>query len=265
MRVMGYVCLLSMAVVMMACSAAPRAAMVAAPTLDDMPGLEAQPQQLQDNHFQTDRMGNLGEDELREILDAPVYLDHDPRIGILPVAVAYTPDASLPLVSVPELLGDALEGTGYFEVASEMSTEWPAQRGIAGLRELAARYRADYLLLYRHRFASDSYVNNYAWTYPTLVGIFASPSVTLETAGVLEATLFDVRTGTILFTAYERVRGFEDITPFDEERKMAALKSRLLKTASDSLSGKVVHQVQRLALARPDAEEQMLPASVRTH
>ena len=34
-----------------------------------------------------------------------------------------------------------------FEVATEMSTDWPADGGISGLRELAARYRAEYLLL----------------------------------------------------------------------------------------------------------------------
>ena len=48
-----------------------------------------------------------------------------------------------------------------------------------------------------------------AWLYLTLVGTIVAPSRTLETAGVLEATLFDVRTGTVLFTVYHH-RGSEE-------------------------------------------------------
>ena len=42
-------------------------------------------------------------------------------------------------------------------------------------------------------------------------------------AGVLEATLFDVRSGTILFTLYERVHARSDETPCDDDRKLRAM------------------------------------------
>src|SRR5688500_19801965 len=44
------------------------------------------------------------------------------------------------------------------------------------------------ILLYRHRFVDQWYVNGWAWTWPTLIGVFAAPAHTLDSAGVLEAT-----------------------------------------------------------------------------
>jgi hypothetical protein len=63
---------------------------------------------------------------------------------------------------------------------------------------------------------------------------------------VLEATLFDVRSGTILFTVYERVRARSDETPFDEDRKLRAMKRRLLEQAAGKLAEQVVAKVRRL-------------------
>src|SRR5256885_2232839 len=113
---------------------------------------ELPPLQLIEDHFERDRIGGLTEDHLREILDAPVFLEEHARLGVVPVAARYEPDEMTPTVAAPAELVAALEQTGMFEMASEVSTEWPTDRGMPGLRELAARYRSDYLLLYRHRF-----------------------------------------------------------------------------------------------------------------
>jgi uncharacterized protein (UPF0210 family) len=83
------------------------------------------------------------------------------------------------------------------------------------------------------------------------VGAIVAPSRTIETAGVLEATLFDVRTGTILFTVYERVRAGSDETPWDLDRKLAALRLRLVEQAAGKLAEQVVSKVRRLAAATP--------------
>jgi hypothetical protein len=212
-----------------------------------MPAVAATaPAPLSEDHFRSDRVAALGEEALRAILAAPVQLDESQRVGVLPVTDSYKPARDLPVPAVPSELTRALDATGFFRAASEMTTDWPADGDIPGLRELAARYRSGYLLLYRQRFADDDYANSRAWLYPTLVGALVAPSRTLETAGVLEATLFDVRSGTILFTVYERVRARSDETPFDEDRKLRAMKTRLLEQAAGKLAEQVVAKVRRL-------------------
>jgi hypothetical protein len=147
-----------------------------------------------------------------------------------------------------------MEKTGFFEVTTEVSTDWPADGSVAGLRELAARYRSKYLLLYRHRFVDDSRLNGWAWLYPTVIGYFAAPGRTVEVAGVMEATFFDVRTGTILFTVYERVHHEEDLNIWNNDHKRQEIKTQLLHEASDKLAKSVTGKIRRLVAARPKAE-----------
>lgn len=221
----------------------------------------AAPATLSEDHFRGDQIGTLSEEALRAILEAPVQLDESQRIGVLAVTDSYKPERGVPVPGVPAELTRALEGTGFFQAASEMTTDWPADGNIPGLRELAARYRSGYLLLYRQRFVDDDYANAWAWLYPTIVGAIVAPSRTLETAGVLEATLFDVRTGTILFTAYERVRARSDETPFDDDRKLRAMKARLLEQAAGKLADQVVSKVRRLAVSTRAKEHPAVTAA----
>ncbi len=214
--------------------------------------VQQQPQEvLQENHFKSDRTGNLTEDQLREILDSPVFLEEETRLGIVPVATAYEVDTEVPLTSVPSALSDAMEDTGFFDVTTEVSTDWPKARSVAGLRELAARYRAKYLLLYRHRFVDRSRVNAWGWTYPTVLGLFAAPATTYEVAGVMEATLFDPRTGTILFTAFERVHTETTQNIWHRKHKRTEIKRELLEEATTKLSDTVTHKVGRLVADNP--------------
>lgn len=53
------------------------------------------------------------------------------------------------------------------QVVSEVTTDWPTDGSIAGLRKLAARYRGEYLLLYRHRFVDRSWTNGWALSWLT--------------------------------------------------------------------------------------------------
>jgi hypothetical protein len=216
----------------------------------DRPPVDAPaPAPLTENHFQRDRAGPLTEAQLRQLLDAPVVLQPGARVGIVPVASGYHVDGRLPLDGLTAALGAALEDTGLFEVASEVSTDWPATRQIAGLRELAARYRCEYLLLYRHRFVEASFANPWAWTYLTGIGVFVAPARTLEVRGVVEATLFDVRTGTILVTVFERVAGSQASTNPARTRNQRALEARLLAEAVEPLGTELVEKIQRIAAA----------------
>lgn len=214
------------------------------------------PPVLTENHFRRDGVGSISETDLRKVLESPVFLEADARVGVLPVAGTYTPDMEVPLPGVPAVLSDALDASGEFELASEISTDFPADRGISGLRELAARYRADYLLIYRHRFVERNYLNAWAFGYATGVGALFLPGNTVETAGVLEATLFDVKTGTILFTVLERVGDSEQVNNWHTELKTQWMQKRLLETASQKLSDQVIAKVRRLAAARPAASGQ---------
>lgn len=225
-----------------------------APAMEPLALPEQAPAPLDRDHFQRDHSGSVSEQALRQILSAPVFLEDKSRIGVLQVANRYSPDAELPLAGVPAVLTRALEDSGLFEVATEVSTDWPIDRGLAGLRELAARYRVEYLLLYRHRFIDRSYTNGWGWLFPTVLGILATPSQTLEAAGVLEATLFDVKTGTILFTAFERVYEKSDENVFYNERKRRELKQRMLDKAAEILADAVLGKTRLLAAARPSAE-----------
>jgi len=154
----------------------------------------------------------------------------------------------------------SLDAAGVFQATSEVSTDWPADASIPGLRELAARYRSGYLLLYRQRFLDETYANAWAWLYPTVIGALVAPSRTLETAGVLEATLFDVRSGTILFTLYERVHARSDETPWDDDRKLRAMKLRLLEQAGAKLAEQVVSKVRHLSALRQGSERKSVAA-----
>ncbi len=207
---------------------------------------------LTENHFKRDVMGDLDERQLREILAAPVYLEERARIGIVPVETGYAPDPDVPVIGVPGALAKELADSGHFEVVSEVTTDWPTGGSIAGLRELAARYRAEYLLLYRHRFVDRSWTNAWALSWLTFIGGFVTPQRTVEVAGVVEATLFDVKTGTLLFTSFERAYDKNDENIWQHERKRRDLKMKLLSKATKGLGDKVLDQVRRLVAARPE-------------
>lgn len=214
--------------------------------------LEAsKPAPLTEDHFSRDNSGNLTPGQLKEILEAPVYLAANARLGVVPVADGYAPGTELPLPTLPAELTRALEGSGEFEMATEVTTDWPTDRGVSGLRELAARYRAAYLLLYRQRFVDDSYANAWAVLDPTIIGALVTPNQTLETDGVLEATLFDVQTGTLLFTVYARVHDTTRATVWHDAHKLAAMQRALQEHSAKELADRVLEKVRRLAAARP--------------
>jgi hypothetical protein len=224
-----------------------------APLRAEMPALDlpAAPAPLTRDHFKRDEMPTLGEDALRDILAAPVFLEERSRIGVVRVAGSYRTDYQVPLAGTTGALATSLENTGHFEVVTEVSTDWPTDSGVAGLRELAARYRCEYLLLYRERFVDATWTNGLGALWLTIVGGLMVPETTMEVAGVLEATLFDVRTGTLLFTVFERVqeRTWEFVYAHDQliADKRVALATEGMKALTASVSGKI----GRLAAARP--------------
>ena len=254
--------LLLVAVALTGCAAAQKELVLAPMFTGDAPAAAPAPALLKENHFVRDAMGTLGEVELRKILEAPVFLEEKSRLGIVPVSDGYGADGEIPVVGVPGAIAKTLDDTGQFEIVSEVSTDFPATGSIAGLRELAARYRCDYLLLYRHRFVDRVYASGWGWTWATLVGPMIAPANVLEAEGVLEATLFDVKTGTILFTTFERVKEKKEENVLDTERKQKELREKMLADATKKIGRAVVDQIGRLAAARPADLAAMEAASI---
>lgn len=244
---------------LLACSAVhPRAELAPLALTEDA----APPAPLHEDHFTRDTSGGITSEHLKEVLAAPVYLEANARLGVVPVAASYEPGAELPLPTVPAELTSALEGSGLFQMATEVTTDWPTDRGVGGLRELAARYRAEYLLLYRQRFVDDSFANAWAVLDPTLIGALVTPNQTLETDGVLEATLFDVQSGTLLFTVYARVHDAQSATIWHDGHKVTEMQRALQTKAAKALADQVLDKVRRLAAARPAETPKAATASL---
>ncbi len=150
--------------------------------------------------------GSLTEDGLQRILQTPIDLQFPARVGVVPLAEPFDPakNASIRTRSAAARhLAKALLGNPQFSHVSDISTELPHVGGIEGLRVLAARYRVRYLLLYNERFEDATHANGWAWLYPTVIGMFLAPGVTVESHGMAQVDLLDVRTGTILFSIME--------------------------------------------------------------
>jgi hypothetical protein len=209
---------------------------------------------LADDYFSRDKSDQLNEGELRDVLRAPVFLEEHARVGVVPIAAGFVPGAKTPHEEVVASLAGALEDSGLIELATEIAPDWPTDHGLPGLRELAARYRCDYLLLYRHRFDDVQHANGWAALYVTLLPILFVPGNSLETHGVLEASLFDVKTGTVLFTAAERVNGEDIATLPGTERTVELMQRKLLEKGAPKLAERVLARLQRLAAVRPQTE-----------
>lgn len=207
--------------------------------------------ELRADAFKIDQTATLSEDALREILDAPVFLPDRARVGVLQTSNGYDRDLGSPLSSVPQVLAGTLEGSGLFDATTEVATDWPTDSGVAGLRQLGARYRIGYLLLYRERFVDKTWWNAWGWLAPTLVGALVAPNQTLASDGVVEATLFDVRTGTLLFTVFERVHATKIDNVWHDDEKLEAMEKALTAEAAAKLADDVLAKVRRLAALRP--------------
>lgn len=150
--------------------------------------------------------GAVSEDDLQKVLSTGIDLAFPARVGVLPVAQSFSAggDVSVSLRTVSSRdFAKSLSKSPAFSQVSNISTDLPSQGGIEGLRAIAARYRLRYIVLYSERFEDDTHVNGWAAFYPTIIGIFITPSVTLSSTGVAEADLIDVRTGTILASAIQ--------------------------------------------------------------
>ena len=225
---------------------APMAAVAAAPM----------PAPIASSMFSKDSSGSLSENDLQKILEAPLDLELPARVGVVPLAAPFDPQGKVTLAiraTASRDLARSLAGNKYFSHVSDVSTELPNGGGLEGLRVIAARYRMRYLLLYTERFQDDTHVNGWAWLYPTIIGMFAAPGVTVKSSGLLQADLFDVRTGTILFSVVQPVHVEAKEQMIGAARAHQEHQAKAASDAALALAKLVSRQVNELVAAADEA------------
>lgn len=210
----------------------------------------AQAPPLDRSVFARDPQGQLKEEDLQKILAAPIELDLPARVGIIPVMTATdwrgpSPDFKVPAGVAPFVR--KLRGTEPFSLVTETMPIPSGSLGMEALRELAARYRLRYVVLYREVLATRKKNNRYAWGYATLVGAFFLPGQQHEVYGYIEASMFDVKTGTLMFTTRRAVQGARRNNRWYQDDKLAALSSKLVGTFAPDLATDVISDLYRYA------------------
>jgi hypothetical protein len=231
------------------CSAAKqmasRAMTAPAATLDQAP--------LDRSLFARDPAGQLGEDALQKILASPIELDLPSRVGVLPIITATDwrgpgPDYD----HVPAGLGPMvtrLRKDASFSLVTEMMPIPSGALGMEALREAAARYRLRYILLYREVLARRYHRNAWAWGYATILGAAFLPGQDQEVYGYIEATMFDVKTGLLMFTTRRAIVASQRANEWRTDDKLAQLASDAVAKFSPDLATDLLADVRRFAAA----------------
>ena len=231
------------------------------------------PAVLDRSFFTKDASGALGEGQLQHVLSTPIDLQFPARVGVVPLAQAFDPHGPVSIGTrsvAARDLATALAGGPHYSHVSDVSTELPNSGGIEGLRVIAARYRLRYLLLYSERFEDSTHLNGWAWLYPTVIGMFVAPGVTVESSGLVQADLLDVRTGTILFSVVEPMQVHGKEWMIGAGRSHKELQGEAASTAAKKLARRVAEQTNSLVayaerMGAPDAAQakvRIIPAPV---
>lgn len=211
------------------------------------------PMPLEGSVFARDPGGQLSEENLQKILASPLELALPARVGVLPVINAEdwrgpSPDwKNVPVGVAP--FARALRGTEPFTLVTEMLPIPSGALGMEALREAAARYALRYVILYREGIRTRTRANGLAAGYATVIGALFLPGQTLEVDGYLEATLFDVKTGLLLFTVRRSVSAKRSSNVWYPDRKMEEMHAGLAARFAPELAGDVRADVDRFAAA----------------
>jgi hypothetical protein len=206
---------------------------------------------------------NLSEDVLQKILNAPVEPEFPARAGVVVLSRPFS-RSSYPSLEpgdeAPQLLAREIERSRHFVMVSDVSPYLADGQHIESLRELATRYRLKYLVVMNVRYTDRSRVNSWGWGWLSVVAIPFLPAYTLQTTGLMEATLLDVRTGTFLFTTQVHVRATNRTTPWGTDEKLIDLQRMASRKAAQRLAqlflgkcNRLMAEVDRLRKERPPA------------
>ena len=208
------------------------------------------PTPLDRSLFARDPGGQLTEDALQKILAAPIELDLPARVGVVPVLTATdwrgpSPDYLVPAGVAPFVT--RLRGSEPFTLVTEVMAIPSGALGMEALREVAARYQLRYVLLYREVIRKERRLNKTAWGYATGLGALVLPGQEHQVYGFIEATLFDVKTGLLLFTTRRAVNGTRRSNVWHQDHKLEQLRAALLSKYAPSLADDVKADLYRFA------------------
>ncbi|MCC6898061.1 MAG: hypothetical protein IT377_03750 [Polyangiaceae bacterium] len=228
------------------CAAAPKSALESPAS----PAAAAPRPVLERSLFGRDPSGSLSEDDLQRVLAAKVDVTLPARVGVVALDAAFDPEKRAPVAEqaiVAKSLTRTLKGSPHVSAVTDVSTELPNPSGLEGLRAIAARYRTRYLMLVSTVSEDRSHLNNWAWLYATGVGVLLAPGQTVSTEGLLEASLFDVKTGTVLYTVREPYQSSKVTWLIGSERTLAAEDGVAIARAAERLGKKVLGETDELA------------------
>lgn len=248
-RLAFLICLVSVG-----CGAA-RARMASAPMAASAPSaaVAQPPPPLERSVFARDPHGQLSEDALQKILGTPIELDLPSRVGVLPIITATdwrgpSPDYDRVPAGTGPLVGRLREDAA-FSLVTEMMPIPSGALGMEALREAAARYRLRYVILYREVLAKKQYANAWAWGYATIIGALFLPGKQHEVYGYIEATMFDVKTGLLMFTTRRAIVASSRSNEWRKSDKLAMLASGATSKFAPLLGTDFLLDVRRFASA----------------
>ena len=193
--------------------------------------------------FARDPNGQLSEEAIQKILSSPLELELPARAGILPIVEAEDwrgpgPDYHIAPSAISNM-AQKLHSADAFSLVTEMMPIPSGALGMETLREIAARYKLRYIVLYRENVRKRVHVNPWAVGYVTLVGTLFLPGSTLMLDGYVEASLFDVKTGLLMFTVRRRVTAERGSNVWYREDKLESLQAKLAHKVSGVLASDV--------------------------
>jgi rhombotail lipoprotein len=225
---------------------------------------EAVPIPLDHSLFARDPQGSLTEEALQKILSSPIEMDLPARVGVVPIVSTNDfhgpgPDYRRVPAGTPAL-AQALRGADAFTLVTEVMPIPSGSLGMEALRQVAARYALRYIVLYREEIEQDSRANGLASLYATLIGALFIPGQTLEVSGFIEASLFDVKTGLLLFTVRRAVIASRSSNLWHTDHKLAELQADVATKFAPTLGEDFRHDMVRFADAAKVENERRLSA-----
>ena len=216
------------------------------------PPMPIAPPPLEKSLFDRSPQGQLTEEALQKILAAPIELELPARVGLLPIMTATNwrgpgPDGRVPSGMAP--LVKELRKDKAFSLVTQTMVIPSGALGMEALREVAARYRLRYLLLYREVLAKDSRLNAWAWGYATVVGALFLPGKRQEVYGYTEVSMFDVKTGTLMFTTRRAITASQRSNQWHQKSKLEQLAANAVAKFAPDLALDVRADLRRFASA----------------
>ena len=240
------VCLIALA----ACGGGNKMASQAIIAADPQPAQAQPPPPLERSVFARDPSGQLSEDALQKILAAPIELDLPARVGVLPVLTARDWRGPNPDHAVPAGVASftkQLRRDPAFTLVTQTMVIPSGALGMEALREIAARYRLRYVLLYREVLAKNRRLGAWAWGYLTGVGALFLPGQKQEVYGYIEASMFDVKTGLLMFTTRRSIYASQNTNQWNKQEKLDKLAADATSKFAPELAVDVEVDLRRFA------------------